>query len=235
MINRRLFLSMLGFAGPVVSARSSLADPQADLTEGAKIVRRFAVAGIPIHTYTLKSSSMLPTLAPEDDLLGDLRVADSAPARGAIVMFRNASGEIWSKRVVGLPGDRIAFRNWRLILNDQSVALGDSGVAAEGTGSGRVALTLEREALPGAQPYQIATGAATPGTGPLNPADLPEVQVPPGCAYVLGDNRGNSIDSRWPAMGPIAIHQIVGQIVYRLTPNAGWLVPANSVPGLPAE
>lgn len=232
MTNRRIFLSMLGSAGFSIVARSSLADPQAEWTKGAEIVRRFASAGIPVHSFTLKSSSMLPTLAPEDSLLADMRATESGPARGALVVFRRATGDPWVKRVIGLPGDRIAFKNRRLILNGRELALDDVGDSKFETGHGSVTLSLKLETLPGARPYQIATGADL-ANAPLNPADLPETEVASGRAYVLGDNRGNSMDSRWPAFGTIAIGEIVGQIVYRFSPNAGWLVPEQSLSALP--
>ena len=66
-------------------------------------------------------------------------------------------------------------------------------------------------------------------------ADMPELEVEAGRVYVLGDNRGQSIDSRSPMMGTIAIEAILARIVYRLSPNPDWLAPEQSVPGLPGE
>jgi signal peptidase I len=65
--------------------------------------------------------------------------------------------------------------------------------------------------------------------------DIPETVVAPGRLYLLGDNRDNSVDSRVAKRGQVAIESVIGRIVYRLRPNAGWLAPRESVPGLPED
>jgi signal peptidase I len=93
------------------------------------------------------------------------------------VMGPGPSTQTFVKRVIGLPGDRIAIRGGQVVRN---------GI-------------VERE------PYIAACGAGEPA------CDLPKpITVPPGAYYMLGDNRGNSDDSRF--FGPVPRAWIIGLV-----------------------
>jgi signal peptidase I len=75
---------------------------------------------LPWRTFSVASQSMQPTLLVNEWLIGDTRYyAKNAPARGDIVLYRYPADEttIYIKRVIGLPGDRVAFRENRAIVN----------------------------------------------------------------------------------------------------------------------
>ena len=54
--------------------------------------------------------------------------------------------------------------------------------------------------------------------GAVRTADFGPVDVPEGPVFVMGDNRGNSHDSRFTDIGPIDIDTIVGRAVARIWP-----------------
>ena len=63
-----------------------------------------------------------------------------------------------------------------------------------------------REALPNGRTYMIVE---TPQSALQNTA---EFTVPPGHLFVLGDNRGNSLDSRSEAVGYVPVSNIIGTL-----------------------
>jgi signal peptidase I len=44
------------------------------------------------------------------------------------------------------------------------------------------------------------------------------VTVPEGCVFAMGDNRGNSMDSRSPEVGFVSEDEILGKVIIRLYP-----------------
>jgi signal peptidase I len=154
--------------------------------------------------YQVLSSSMVPTLEPGDRVVGNrLAYSPSAgktPRRGDLVIFRSSAvkvapqpgsiPEFLVKRVVGLPGDRIAMRGTIPIINGWEVPGCDAGmytyVMPDGTGLiyGRLRVEfLDDSTFVTVQPLQVS-----------EPRD--EYVVEPGQVFVLGDNRSNSLDSR---------------------------------------
>jgi signal peptidase I len=155
--------------------------------------------------YLVPSSSMYPTLQIGDRVLADRLAYDvklpftdiilkhnADPKRGDIVTFSSpADGIRLVKRLIAVPGDVVEMRNEKLMIN--GVPLTYSKV------SGPVALTPDyvgqqlvfNENLPG-KSHQIIQMPDRPSIRSFGP-----VQVPDGQYLMLGDNRDNSIDSRY--------------------------------------
>lgn len=75
---------------------------------------------MPWRTFTIPSASMEPTLRLDEWLVADMRHYDKqAPARGDVVLYLLPSDNatIYIKRIVGLPGDRIVFRDGHAVVN----------------------------------------------------------------------------------------------------------------------
>jgi signal peptidase I len=229
MMRRREAIGLAGTALLGLSAGpAAAAATLGDWLDGADMVARFLAAGIPAKSYTMGSSSMMPTLGEDDVLLADLRMAGAVPGRGEMIVFRPPGPDtVYCKRAIGLPGDRVAMKAGRLVLNGKVVERRSEGNIELEMAMGPTRVAIYQEALGGARPYRIAEMS-----GVQIFDDVPERVVPPDTVFVLGDNRDNSLDSRSPDFGPVPVGNIIGRVVYRLRPSSGWLVPQKSVPGL---
>ena len=169
------------------------------------------------------------------------------PARGDVVVFRspdtpgNPETHDVIKRVIGLPGDTIQMRAGQLILN--GVAAPKSRVAdftipltpnfmrcpdghAEQAGAEVICRYQRyRETLPDGRSYFVLD------TGRTASDDTGLYSVPAGHVFLMGDNRDNSADSRFPApvgMGYIPMDRIEGRAtvsVFSTDGSASWIKP----------
>lgn len=160
------------------------------------------------------------------------------PKRGEVIVFHLAHGpnigeiypiderpdlprEAFVKRLIGLPGDRIAYRNEHLVLNGEPVPLEDTGRTFTDE-NGRV-FEVEIEDLPGCR-HQILNDLESPGF------DMPEMVVKPGRYLFLGDNRDNSYDGR--RFGTVQLAAMAGPaglLYWSWNWNGSWLSLLNPV------
>ena len=166
--------------------------------------------------FRIPSGSMIPTLLVGDFILVTkfdygLRdpvfhtklLANGEPERGDIVVFRWPvdPSKDFIKRIVGLPGDKIVYRNKQLFVNGEPAILDPDGAytAAGMTPSGVVYRMQEKL---GEVQHKLLIN-------PDRPADDFEYIVPPGQYFAMGDNRDGSDDSRrW---GPVPEGNLVGK------------------------
>ena len=128
-------------------------------------------------------------------------------------MFRwpGDRSQAWVKRVVGLPGDRIQMRQGQLFINDHAATLKADGIGeAEDDRGGSEQAYRFVETLPNGVTHAIFKMR---DNGRLD--NTPEVTVPPGKLFVLGDNRDNSADSRVSVrdggVGLLPIDNLIGR------------------------
>ncbi|HEY1472488.1 MAG TPA: signal peptidase I [Pseudolabrys sp.] len=184
--------------------------------------------------YYVPSGSMEPTLLIGDELLATkyaygygtaslpvfvtlpntARIMGALPQRGDIVVFRYPGdwSQTWVKRVIGLPGDRIALRDGVVSINGTPVSIQPDGTGElEDEDGSHVKAARFIETLPGDRKHLIFK------LTPDNPRDtMAEVVVPPGHLFVMGDNRDNSADSRVPlregGVGLLPVENLVGRV-----------------------
>ncbi len=158
--------------------------------------------------FRIPSSSMMPTLLIGDFILvnkfayglrlpisNEKFIATGEPVRGDVVVFRPPQhpDQDWIKRVIGLPGDTIAYRDDTVYVNGTPLRYAGRGrYEGKGQGMDATGARLMTEALPG-RPHPVLERDDRPffiqGEG--------EWTVPPGKYFVMGDNRDNSEDSRF--------------------------------------
>ena len=187
--------------------------------------------------FRIPSTSMMPTLLVGDFILVNkfaygLRlpvlntkiVEVGEPGRGDVVVFRYPgvgegdpnTGSDYIKRVVGLPGDRIAFRGQTLYVNDQAVAKAPVGVYV-GAGHGRE--------MTGAGVFEVDLGTRRHRSLEVAPFGNPRTEgsweVPAGHYFVMGDNRDHSADSR--VWGFVPERNLVGKAFLIWLNCEGWV------------
>jgi len=170
-----------------------------------------------VEPFRIPSGSMMPTLLVGDFILVNkyaygirLPVLNAKvielgePERGDVVVFRYPEDPTidYIKRVVGLPGDRIAYRNKTLYVNGQPMVQEPLGTYI-GTGAGvsSSGADLRLEHL-GNVEHDILV---RPNSGGIEGS----VVVPDGHYFMMGDNRDNSKDSRF--FGPVPEENLVGK------------------------
>ena len=195
----------------------------------------FVLRSFIIEPFKIPSGSMIPTLLVGDFILVNKyaygirlpvinkKVIDiGKPQRGDVMVFRYPEDPSldYIKRVVGLPGDKIAYQNKRLTINGQPVEVA------------KLDDYLHPERLYYSKQYQETLGGVTYDT--LNDADAPAFvpdvvrfpyrdlcrydsagfvcKVPEGNYFAMGDNRDNSKDSRVWGFVPDA--NIVGKAFF---------------------
>ncbi|MGH8524367.1 MAG: signal peptidase I, partial [Gammaproteobacteria bacterium] len=127
-----------------------------------------------------------------------------APERGDVVVFRYPEDPStpFIKRVVGLPGDRIAYHDKALWINDERISQTRLG-PYEGVGAGT---SMTGAALIDEDLYDVKHAILVE---PERPSLETETVVPDGHYFVMGDNRDNSKDSRY--WGTVPDDHLIGK------------------------
>jgi len=197
------------------------------------IVVVFLIRSFWVEPFKIPSGSMKPTLLVGDFILVNkytygirLPVVNKkiveihSPERGDVMVFRYPEDPSldYIKRVVGLPGDRVEYRNKRLTINGQPVQVRqvDDYLSRERMQfSRRFVETLGRAEheilIDDDAPAAVVPTRASNGNCNYNSTGL-VCTVPPGHYFMMGDNRDNSSDSR--VWGFVPDENIVGKAFF---------------------
>jgi signal peptidase I len=177
------------------------------------------------------------------------RVLGGTPDRGDVAVFRNPNGgeDDYVKRVIGIPGDTVQMRDGVLHLNGKQVPrvrVADflmklspnspcrtvdpdaARIVQDPDGTRYCAYDRYRETLPGGRSYYVLDqidGMAD---------DTPLFRVPPRHYFMMGDNRDDSMDSRFPreaeGVGFLPEDYLIGEALitfFSTDGTAEWLKP----------
>lgn len=166
--------------------------------------------------YYAASKSMAPTLQENDRLLAQMQNLPT-PRRGDVIIVRVGDDD-YVTRLAALPGDRIAMRGGRVVLNGKPVAQQALGAGTPEQGSSQRLVRHLAEQFPGeARRHIVLDSGVTPQD------EMPEVVLGQGEYFVLGDNRDNSVDSRFGAPpfapGIVTRDRILGRALFRFWRN----------------
>lgn len=202
------------------------------------IVLVFVLRSFLFEPFKIPSGSMLPTLFVGDFILVNkfiygIRlpiidqkvIAVTEPQRGDVMVFRYPKdvSQNYIKRIVGVPGDVVRYRNKKLTVNDVA-----SGYQPEidflSDGDDLTYSKQYAESLTGVQ-HRILIDESRPGTidrGSRSDFPLSEnclyddegfvCKVPAGHYFMMGDNRDNSQDSRY--WGFVPDSHVVGKAFF---------------------
>lgn len=156
----------------------------------AMLIKAFVV-----QAFYIPSGSMEPTLDIQDRVLvNKLSYKMHGVNRGDIVVFERveeSSDEHIKdliKRVIALPGEKLVIEGGSVYVNDHKLV----------------------------EPYLPADSITSTQSSPYKCTVTEPCIVPEASVWVMGDNRGNSRDSRW--FGPVPKSKIVGRAAVRVWP-----------------
>ena len=174
-----------------------------------------------LETFQAPTASMLPTIVPGDRFLADKRVnrPGGIPlARGDVALFiyPNNRTMIFVKRIIGLPGDTIEIEGMSLRVNGRELRgaevqdlgdplrnqlLADHWAYRESGDRGAYTVLWKKDAVAGKLSFVV-----------------PNAQV-----FVLGDNRGASVDSRQFGVLPVAdVKAVARQVLFSYGAGEGF-------------
>jgi signal peptidase I len=153
------------------------------------------------------------------------------PKRGDVVVFRHPSENVdLIKRVIGLPGDTVEVKGGELTLNGQPLPRQElppfampvspnspykvvppaTPIVVAVNGRASCLYPAYLETLPGGPAYTVLDQVDS-----AEADDFPATKVPAGHLFLMGDNRDDSLDSRFPpsrgGIGMVPVENLVGR------------------------
>lgn len=169
---------------------------------GIILILAFLIRTFLVSSYVMSGWSMLPNIWPGDFILGT-KIGRTNLKRGDIVVLRcpNAKEQICLKRIVGLPGDRIEFKDHQIVVN------GEKSRHSEVKDGVELETVLDSRWLI----WPLSKGR--------EPKDGPALVVPPKELYLLNDKRSFLEDSR--TWGTVKVDQLDAK-VWRVWLSLDW-------------
>lgn len=167
-----------------------------------------------LEPFYIPSNSMVPTLVSGDFIFVDKNfygvyfpilnikiISNNMPCRGDVIVFKHYSGSNYVKRIIGIPGDTIQYKNNFVYVNGVPIKFYFC-CYKELFGN---KLKSYKEKTLGYTMY----GVCKEDPCSITIANYVDITVPQNCYFVLGDNRSNSSDSR--SWGFVVSTDIIGK------------------------
>ncbi|HLH99620.1 MAG TPA: signal peptidase I [Acidimicrobiales bacterium] len=165
------------------------------------------------ESYTVPSGSMTPTIQINDRILVDkLSYSFGSPHIGQIVVFHKAPTDpadtpILVKRLIAVPGDTVrSGPDGEVFVNNHLLREPWLSTSARNDPGPRICSSGNPGEVPAATEY--CHGRI--------------LRLPKGEYWMMGDNRGDSSDSRY--WGPVPRRLLIGHVVARMWPPRQWHV-----------
>ena len=216
-------------------ARPVAAKKEEGLWDFIKVIIQALLIAVVIRTFlfqpfNIPSGSLIPTLLVGDYLFVSKysygyskhsfpfdavpitgRIWSAEPKRGDVIVFRNDrdEGKDYIKRLIGLPGDTVQMINGRLHLNGTMVERKGAGPYLTDRPWGELReVPMYIETLPGGVSHKVVESGGD--TASMSDNTKPYV-VPAGEYFFMGDNRDESQDSRFEAVGFVPFDKLIGR------------------------
>lgn len=188
----------------------------------------FLLRGFVAEPFRIPSGSMLPTLEIGDFILVNkfnygIRlpithskiISVNEPERGDVVVFRFPPNptQNYIKRLIGLPGDEIVYRNQTLYVNGErieSTRMDDYIQQGQSQSQNR----FEQTIATGAGDDSMVSFSTLLSKYSASNANAGKWLVPAGHYFMMGDNRDNSADSRSRSFTFVPDENIVGEAFF---------------------
>ncbi len=145
-------------------------------------------------TYDVSGDSMLPNFHDKERLIiSKITYQMKVPERFDVIVFHATEERDFIKRVIGLPGDKIRYEGDVLYINNNPVE--------------EHFLTAMKESSKEDYTEDFTLESV-----------LKADEVPDGYVFVMGDNRPNSVDSRFSEVGFVPFEKIAGKVQIRYLP-----------------
>lgn len=148
------------------------------------IVLVFAIRTYIFSPVIVDGQSMMPNLEHGDRLfINKIGLQLSELQRFDVVVFQKDQEQYYIKRIIGLPGDEVRYKDGKLYINGEFIK----------------------------ESYLMDNEVLVTYTNDFSLKQLyNDAKVPENTYFVLGDNRTNSLDSRNPRVGFVSAEQILG-------------------------
>ncbi|MDN4075824.1 MULTISPECIES: signal peptidase I [Fictibacillus] len=160
---------------------------------GIALILALLIKKFLFEQYVVYGESMMPTIENGNRLIvNKLGYNLGKPKRFDLIVFHANAKEDYIKRVIGMPGERIAYQNDNLYINGKQIDEPYLNQYKKNITSGNLTGDFTLEEVTG------------------------QKVIPKGKVFVMGDNRLHSIDSRH--IGLVDMKKIVGEVNLRYWP-----------------